>query len=79
MVYQEFLGTEHILYSILQQKSARGTVLLRDLHVDIEELVDELESFFDRQGHDLHEIDTQSGRQSNVGEVAARSMSTVSI
>ncbi len=63
-LHQEFLGTEHILYSILQQKSARGTVLLRDLHVDIEELVDELESFFDRQGHELHEIDTQSGRQS---------------
>lgn len=59
-LHQEFLGTEHILYSILQQKSARGTVLLRDLHVDIEELVDELESFFDRQNHEMQEINTSA-------------------
>lgn len=58
---QEFLGTEHILYSILRQKSARGTVLLRDLHVDVEELVDELESFFDRQSQDSRGAETIAG------------------
>ena len=32
---QEYLGTEHILYSLLSQKNARATVLLKDMNVDI--------------------------------------------
>lgn len=52
--HQDYLGTEHILYSILSQKNARATVLLRDMGVDIEELVADLEEFFNRQ-HDLYE------------------------
>jgi ATP-dependent Clp protease ATP-binding subunit ClpC len=47
--HQEFLGTEHILYSILNQKNARAAVLLRDLDVNIMELASELEDFLDRQ------------------------------
>lgn len=49
--HQEFLGTEHILYSILSQPNARATTLLRqDMGVDVATIVSELESFFDRQG-----------------------------
>ena len=47
--HQNYLGTEHILYSILSQKNARATVLLRDMNIDIDELTSELEEFFDRQ------------------------------
>ncbi len=47
--HQDFLGTEHILYSILTQKNARATVLLRDMNVNLAELTSELEEFFDRQ------------------------------
>jgi ATP-dependent Clp protease ATP-binding subunit ClpC len=47
--HQEYLGTEHILYSILSQKNARATVLLRDMNIDLSELTAELEEFFDRQ------------------------------
>ncbi|HET8884368.1 MAG TPA: ATP-dependent Clp protease ATP-binding subunit [Candidatus Saccharimonadales bacterium] len=47
--HQDYLGTEHILYSILNQKNARATVLLRDMNIDIAELTSELEEFFDRQ------------------------------
>ena len=47
--HQEHLGTEHILYSILSQKNARATVLLRDMNVDVSTLTSELEEFFDRQ------------------------------
>src|SRR6185437_7419685 len=36
---QEYCGTEHILYSILSQKNARATVLLRDMNVDIDSLM----------------------------------------
>lgn len=45
---QDYLGTEHILYSILSQKNARATVLLRDMNVDISELLAELEEYLDR-------------------------------
>jgi ATP-dependent Clp protease ATP-binding subunit ClpC len=47
--HQDYLGTEHILYSILTQKNARATVLLRDMNVEISEVTNELESYFDRQ------------------------------
>lgn len=46
---QEYCGTEHILYSILSQKNARATVLLRDMNVDVDALVAELERFLNRQ------------------------------
>lgn len=55
-LHQEFLGTEHILYSILKQKGARGTVLLRDMSADIDAIVDELESYFDRQQSEYDEM-----------------------
>lgn len=45
---QDFLGTEHILYSILSQKNARATVLLRDMNVDTTEILSELEEYLDR-------------------------------
>jgi ATP-dependent Clp protease ATP-binding subunit ClpC len=45
---QDYLGTEHILYSILSQKNARATVLLRDMNVDISEVLAELEDYLDR-------------------------------
>ncbi|MGH7218054.1 MAG: ATP-dependent Clp protease ATP-binding subunit [Candidatus Microsaccharimonas sp.] len=45
---QDYLGTEHILYSLLSQKNARATVLLRDMNIDIAEVVSELEDYLDR-------------------------------
>lgn len=53
--HQDYLGTEHILYSILSQKNARATVLLRDMNIDIRNLTSELEEFFDRQHNAFHE------------------------
>ena len=45
----EHLGTEHILYSLLRQNTARATTLLRDeMNIDIDDVVSELESYFDR-------------------------------
>ncbi|MDX2775888.1 ATP-dependent Clp protease ATP-binding subunit [Streptomyces caniscabiei] len=64
--HQEHLGTEHILYSILTQKNARATVLLRDMSVDIADLTSELEDYFDRQSNDYHEAEearATKGRQ----------------
>ncbi len=46
---QELTGTEHILYSILSQKSSRGTLLLKDIHVDIDLLLNDLGRFINHQ------------------------------
>ncbi len=55
--HQDYLGTEHILYSIVSQKNARATVLLRDMNVDLTELAAELEEFFDRQNDMYQDAD----------------------
>jgi ATP-dependent Clp protease ATP-binding subunit ClpC len=61
---QEFCGTEHILYSILSQKNARATILLRDMNVDVDSLVSELEQFLNRQQYnDEGENNTDTGRR----------------
>ena len=68
--HQEYLGTEHLLYSILSQKNARATVLLRDMNVDLAELTGELEEFFDRQGAigaDTEETQTTNHRKVRKG------------
>lgn len=49
---QDFCGTEHILYSILSQKNARATVLLRDMNVNVETLLSELEQFLSSKQYD---------------------------
>ncbi len=55
--HQDFLGTEHIIYSILSQRNARATTLLRDMGVDLEELRGELEEFLDRQADHYDQIE----------------------
>jgi len=49
---QELCGTEHILYSIMSQKNARATELLRNMNVDVENLIDQLEQFLNRQQYE---------------------------
>ncbi len=46
---QDYCGTEHILYSILSQKNARATTLLRDMNVNVDAVNSELEQFLNRQ------------------------------
>lgn len=48
---QDYLGTEHILYSILNQKNARASVLLRDMGVDLENLTSDLEDYLNHQNN----------------------------
>lgn len=42
---QDYCGTEHIVYSILTQKNARATVILRDMNANVDEMVSAMESF----------------------------------
>lgn len=66
---QEYCGTEHILYSILSQKNARATTLLRDMNVGIDTLNNELEAFLNRQ---QFEDDTNTGTRSGRGKKSNR-------
>lgn len=49
---QEYCGTEHILYSILSQKNARATILLRDMNINVDALTNELEQFLSNQSYE---------------------------
>ena len=60
---QEFCGTEHILYSILSQKNARATVLLRDMSIDVDSLMNELEQFLNRQQYEDEDGNTTEARR----------------
>src|SRR4051812_46639382 len=58
--HQDYLGTEHILYSILTQKNARATVLLRDMSVNITDIISELEEYLDRQSDSYAQDDGEA-------------------
>lgn len=60
---QDFCGTEHILYSILSQKNARATTLLRDMSVNTEQLSNEVEQFLNKQQFDEEERTTNATRR----------------
>lgn len=47
--HQDYCGTEHILLSILSQKNARASVLLRDMNVDTVEITAELDEYLHDQ------------------------------
>ena len=49
---QEYCGTEHILYSILSQKNASATVLLRSMNVNVDGLTSELEQLLNKQSYE---------------------------
>jgi ATP-dependent Clp protease ATP-binding subunit ClpC len=59
---QDYCGTEHILYSILSQKNARATQLLRDMSVDVDRLSNEVEQFLQRQQYESDDQTAASGR-----------------
>ncbi|MBC7708343.1 ATP-dependent Clp protease ATP-binding subunit, partial [Polaromonas sp.] len=67
---QEFCGTEHILYSILTQKNARATILLRDMNIDVDSIMNELEQFLNRQQYDDGDA-TSSQRRSKKAKKTA--------
>ncbi len=68
-LHQEYLGTEHILYSIVQQKGARATVLLRDMQTDVDQLTEDIEEYFDRQQSSYEET---GGSSESRGEALAK-------
>ena len=59
----DFLGTEHILYSVLRQGNARATTLLRDMGVDVDKLMSELEDSFEENRNEHGNIATEPRRR----------------
>jgi ATP-dependent Clp protease ATP-binding subunit ClpC len=68
---QDYCGTEHILYSILSQKNARATQLLRDMSVDIDRLSAEVEQFLQKQQYESDDQDGNSRRRGKSGKKSA--------
>ena len=64
---QDYLGTEHILYSLLKQNNARATTLLREMDVDVEDVISELESYFDRTRGEHGDVATEPKTRSVKG------------
>lgn len=60
---QDYLGTEHILHSVLRQSNARATTLLcNELGIDVDGVIDELEGYFDRNRHEHGDVLTEPKR-----------------
>src|SRR5438270_1415777 len=68
---QDYCGTEHILYSILSQKNAWATILLRDMNVDVDALTSELEQFLNRQQYEENEGAADTRRRGKKGKKTA--------
>jgi len=68
---QEYCGTEHILYSILSQKNARATILLRDMNIDVDNVTGELEQFLNRQQYEENELNSRRQRTGKKGKKTA--------
>lgn len=63
---QEYCGTEHILYSILSQKNASATVLLRSMNVNVDGMTAELEQLLNKQSYeeqDGNSVSTKTRRK----------------
>lgn len=68
---QDLCGTEHILYSILSQKNARATILLRDMNIDLDALSNEMEQFLNKQQYDDSDGEISQQRSSKKGKKTA--------
>ncbi len=65
---QDVCGTEHILYSLINQKNARATELLRSMSVDIDKLCSELEQFLHHQANDVNSRAESAGVRTKRGK-----------
>ncbi len=60
--HQDYCGTEHILFSLLNQTNARAATVLNDLNIDTKSIISDLEEYLERQHSDFHQ-DSESTAQ----------------
>jgi len=68
---QDIIGTEHILFSILTQKNSRATVLLRDMNIDGDNLVGDVQQFIEKQHHQRGGMPQEGHRRLKKGRKTA--------
>ena len=68
---QDYLGTEHILYSLLKQGTARATTLLKEMNVDVDDVMGELENYFDRNRGEHGDVATEPTKRTVKGGALA--------
>jgi ATP-dependent Clp protease ATP-binding subunit ClpC len=73
---QDYCGTEHILYSIISQKNARASVLLREMNVNTDTVLRELENFLNRQFDEAEHENLESGSK-RIGRKNGRASKSV--
>lgn len=73
---QETCGTEHIVYSILSQKNASATVLLKNMNVRTEEILNELEHLLNRQSYESADDGTGTKRRRKLKKTLLDQFST---
>jgi ATP-dependent Clp protease ATP-binding subunit ClpC len=64
---QEYCGTEHILFSLLNQNNSRAYRLLNDMNISVNELKDELEHFLHSQQYDYESASGAATRRRQRG------------
>jgi ATP-dependent Clp protease ATP-binding subunit ClpC len=60
---QETCGTEHIIYSIVSQKNASATVLLKNMNIRTDDILAELEQLLNKQSFDGGDAGTTKRRR----------------
>lgn len=74
--HQDYCGTEHILFSILSQKNARATVLLRDMNISVEELLGDIEAYLNRQQSDAQDFTDVGSAKSSRSKLRHQALRT---
>lgn len=75
--HQDYLGTEHILYSILSQRNARASVLLRDMGIDASDMLSQIEDYLNREKNSKDSNDEAS--QTFIDKTKNRQKGTLSL
>ncbi len=60
---QEVCGTEHVVYSIISQKNASATVLLKKMNIRTDDILAELEQLLNKQSYDGSDTGTTKRRR----------------
>lgn len=68
---QDFCGTEHILFSLLNQKNSRAVTLLEDMNSSIPDIKSDLENYLNSQQYEYEETGTKSKRRRMRGRNSA--------
>ncbi|NTW61328.1 ATP-dependent Clp protease ATP-binding subunit [Candidatus Saccharibacteria bacterium] len=76
--HQGYLGTEHILLSLLSQRNARASILLRDMGVDSSELMSQLDEYLGKDQGQSEDVPF-SGNSETIDRQGSRSKGALAL